>query len=233
MVSLLGTASGIDELIPRGKLLPGFDYYSPLLSVPGILRTDLSSIPADVPYLFADPNLVSLWQEKLREIRGFRIGISWSGRFGKGPWEQRNVPVHRFEALAQIPHVCFVSLQNAARPDELADLGKHIRVIDLGAEVDEAHGGFMDTAAVMKALDLVITCDTSIAHLAGALGVPVWVTLQFVPDWRWLLGRNDSPWYPTMRLFRQKQPGDWTGVFDEMEAALMEKVLGVEDGDNS
>ena len=105
-------------------------------------------------------------------------------------------------------------------------LTRRVGVVDFGEELDAEHGAFMDTAAIMMNLDLVITSDTSVAHLAGALGVPVWVALPFVPDWRWMLERSDSPWYPTMRLFRQKMRGDWAGVFQEIEAVLQEKIRG-------
>jgi hypothetical protein len=120
-----------------------------------------------------------------------------------------------------LPGVRLISLQKRASPDELsAASGNGPPIIDLGDDFDTASGPFMDTAAVMKNLDLVIACDTSVAHLAGALGVPVWLALPFVPDWRWLLDRSDSPWYPTMRLFRQKQPGNWASVFEDLQSAL-------------
>src|SRR4029434_1649904 len=107
-----------------------------------------------------------------------------------------------------------------ASRDELAEMGQRLPMVEIGTDIDETHGAFMDTAAIMMNLDLVITSYTSAAHVAGALGVPVWVALPFVPDWRWLLDRSDSPWYPTMRLFRQKKAEDWAGVFEEIEAAL-------------
>jgi hypothetical protein len=125
-----------------------------------------------------------------------------------------------FDSLAQIPGVRLISLQKG---DVRSALKDHPMILDLG-EFDTASGAFMDSAAIMMNLDLVITSDTSVPHLAGALGVPVWVALPFVPDWRWLLDRSDSPWYPTMRLFRQKKPGDWAGAFEEIEIALRERV---------
>src|SRR5439155_13514149 len=120
---------------------------------------------------------------------------------------------------AQVTGVQFISLQKGSGPELAAAKGR-VPVVDPGDNIDEANGAFMDTAAIMMNLDLVITSDTSIAHLAGALGAAVWVALPLVPDWRWLLDRSDSPWYPTMRLFRQKNPGDWAGVFKEMHTAL-------------
>jgi ADP-heptose:LPS heptosyltransferase len=119
-----------------------------------------------------------------------------------------------------------INLHKGEGRRELAEAQGQVSIFDPGEQVDTASGAFMDTAAIMKNLDLVVTSDTSIAHLAGALGVPVWLALPFVPDWRWLLNRSDSPWYPTMRLFRQKKRGDWAGVIEEIRAALTERVRG-------
>jgi len=147
----------------------------------------------------------------------------------------RDIPLECFERLSRLPGVRLVSLQGGAGREDFGagsgdprtthgseDARTAAPIVDLGSDVDTAHGAFMDTAAIMKNLDLVITSDTAVAHLAGALGVPVWVGLPFAADWRWLLGRSDSPWYPTMRLFRQKRRGDWQGVFEEIEAELRE-----------
>ena len=199
-----------------GDPLPAFDVHVPLLSLARILDTRLETIPHNVPYLFADPTLVTRWREKLSSITGLRIGINWHGREGHLLAQRRDLPLDRLAALGQVPGVRLISLQKGAGQNELA---RH-SILHLGDDVDTVHGAFMDTAAVMMNLDLVITSDTSVAHLAGALGVPVWVGLPFAPDWRWLLERSDSPWYPTMRLFRQKPRGDWQSVLSEMTAAL-------------
>jgi Flp pilus assembly protein TadD len=212
LVAILARCKGIDRLVPVGEPLPDFDFQCSLMGLPLSLGTTLDSIPRDVPYVYTDPALVALWRQKLIDLQGKRIGINWQGR---GSWRHRDIPIERFQAVAEIPGVSLISLQKGERPPK--------QVIDLG-EIDAAHGAFMDTAAIMINLDLVITSDTAVAHLAGALGVPVWVALPYVPDWRWLLKRSDSPWYPTMRLFRQKKPGDWAGVFEEIEAALRERV---------
>src|SRR5262245_17820041 len=242
---LLTSAAGIDRLIAKDSPLPTLDTHAPLLSLPGILQTRLETIPAEAPYLFADERLVEEWRERLEVIRGQRpevggprteavgtagpttrrpllVGINWRGREGRGPWAKRNVPVGCFESLARFRDIRFLRLQKEASQMELAEIGQRLPMVEIGTDIDETRGAFMDTAAIMMNLDLVITSDTSVAHLAGALGVRVWVALPFVPDWRWLLGRNDSPWYPTMRLFRQKEPGDWAGVFEEIETALSE-----------
>jgi Flp pilus assembly protein TadD len=224
---LLASYAGIDRLIGLGEELPAFDVHAPLLSLPGIFRSTLETIPAKVPYLCADQSLVESWREKLASVRGYRIGINWRGRAGVGSFVLRDIPLRSFQALAVLPGVRLISLQQGEGQEELASAGQQAPVLDLGENVDQEHGAFMDTAAIMKNLDLVITSDTSIPHLAGALGLPVWLALPFVPDWRWQLARADSPWYPSMRLFRQKRAGDWEGVFDELRIALEEKSMWV------
>src|SRR5262245_55500765 len=218
LVRLLASYEGIDELVPEGDALPAFDFQVPMLSLALVFATRVESIPATVPYLMANPALVAEWREKLQDINGFRVGINWRGRAGKRESRQLDIPVVLFSSLAQIPGVQLITLQKAPEGELIAHTPEP-RIIELG-DLDVEHGAFMDTAAIMTNLDLVITSDTSVAHLAGALGVPAWVTLQFVPDWRWLLERSDNLWYPTMRLFRQKKLGDWAAVFEEIEAEL-------------
>ena len=196
-----------------------FDYHCPLLSLPFALKTDKESIPAQVPYLFADPQRAKNWADRLGN-QGFKVGICWQGArtaidFG------RSFVAAEFLPLSQIPEVRLISLQKGEGEAQLTSLPAGMRVESLGDGFDTGPDAFLDTAAVMQHLDLIITSDTSIAHLAGALGRPAWVVLQHVPDWRWLLDRNDSPWYPTMRLFRQPKLDDWKGAFAEIEAALI------------
>jgi Flp pilus assembly protein TadD len=217
---LLASCGGIDRLIGFGEELPAFDVHAPLLSLPGIFKTTRETIPAEVPYLQADRGLIESWRARLASVRGFRIGINWRGRAGAGPFLLRDIPLACFAGLAAVPGVRLISLQQGEGRQELTGAGERVSIVDLGENIDQEHGAFMDTAAIMKNLDLVITSDTSIPHLAGALGVNVWLALPFVPDWRWRLDREDSPWYPTMRLIRQKRPGDWERVFGEMRAAL-------------
>jgi hypothetical protein len=219
-VPLLRTCSGIDQTLGANDRLPPLDYYIPLLSLPGVFKTDLETIPAHVPYLSADPALVDRWRTKLASIRGFRIGINWQGLPGNADFCLRDMPLESLTTLADISGVQLISLQKGAARDELLASPNRHRIHQLGPEFDETGGAFLDTAAVMRNLDLVITSDTSIAHLAGALAVPVWLGLPFVPNWRWLLDRPDSPWYPTMRLFRQKTRNDWTTVINEIRTAL-------------
>jgi tetratricopeptide (TPR) repeat protein len=224
LVKLLTNCCGVDRLIGYGEELPDFDVQSPLLSLPGILGTSLETMPSDVPYVDADPMLVTKWRERLDAIGGFQIGVNWFGSLGHDPSGQRNIPLEQFTTLAQNSAVRLVSLQKDKRAKN--DIGNcpNFAIVDFGDELDGANGAFMDSAAIMANLDLVITSDTSIAHLAGALGVAVWVALPHVPEWRWLLDRSNSPWYPTMRLFRQKKAGDWKGVFEEMEGAIQQRL---------
>jgi tetratricopeptide (TPR) repeat protein len=216
----------VDHLVPKGSSLSSFDVQAPLLSLPWIFKTTLETVPAEIPYLFAAPQLEEQWRARLQVLDGFKIGIVWQGNPTFPDDRRRSFRLVQFSRLAQMPGVRLISLQKGAGREELVGNGgpnwgdDHRAPVDLGEEVDTVHGAFMDTAAIMMNLDLVITSDTAIAHLAGALGVPVWVALPFVPDWRWLLDRSDSPWYPTMRLFRQQRPGDWEGVFEEIETAL-------------
>jgi tetratricopeptide (TPR) repeat protein len=219
---LLGSCRGIDRLVSAGQNPPPHDIQAALLSLPRILKTTMSSIPASVPYLSADAALIASWAEKLGERPPLRIGIHWHGRMGLGAFRKRDIPLEQFRPLTKLPGVQLVSLQKSSGiSPELASLG----VFDPGENLDSQGGAFMDTAAIMANLDLVISSDTSVPHLAGALGVPIWLTLPLVPDWRWLLDRGDSPWYPTMTLFRQPRAGDWTAVFHQINTALQEKLL--------
>jgi hypothetical protein len=211
-------------LVGQGDERPPFDVQAPLLSLPGIFHTALRDIPAAVPYLFADPGLVEHWRQELGGIAGFKIGIAWQGDPMYRSDRDRSIPVSRFEPLARCSGVRLLSLQKHDGVEQLHEVADRFPVIDLGSRLDEASGAFMDTAAVMMNLDLVVTSDTAIAHLAGALGAAVWVAIPFAPDWRWLLDRSDSPWYPTMRLFRQERRGDWQGVFRRIQAALGQQM---------
>ena len=223
LVPLLAVCPGIDRLIGCGDHLPAFDVHLPLLSVPRVLKTCLANIPADVPYLSAKAESIECWRQALAGAPGFKVGINWRGRPGPGNWTRRDVPLRLFASLAEIPTVRLVSLQKGAGPTEEQPAASQLSLWEPGPELDQ-NGDFTDTAGIMKNLDLVITSDTAVPHVAGALGVPVWVALPFVPDWRWMLDRGDSPWYPTMRLFRQKEPGDWAGVFSEIAAALRQRL---------
>jgi tetratricopeptide (TPR) repeat protein len=224
LVPLLTSCRSIDGLVASGSAPPPFDVQAPIMSLPRILKTSLSTVPAEVPYLWPDAKLEDAWRHQLSRHPGFKVGIVWQGSFVYTKNRQRSIPLSHFAPLARVEGVCLISLQKGFGSEQLRTVGDQFPVIDLGNQFDEHSGAFMDTAAIMKSLDLVITSDTSIAHLAGALEVPVWVALCFVPEWRWLLERADSPWYPTMRLFRQTKPGDWDGVFARMAIELSGRV---------
>jgi hypothetical protein len=223
---ILAGCPGIDELVVRGDPLPPHDVCAPLMSLPRLFQTRLDTIPATIPYLKADPALVEQWRRELAAFSGLKVGITWRGNPEHPNDRQRSIPLQEFAQLAGVPGVQLVSLQHGPGSEQLAGVAGHWRVSDLGGRLDEVAGPFMDRAAVMSNLDLVVACDTSIAHLAGALGVPVWVALPQVPDWRWQLGREDSPWYPTMRLFRQERQREWGPVFQDMARAVQQRLLG-------
>jgi Flp pilus assembly protein TadD len=211
LIRLLASNPAMPEMVPAGASIPGVDCVIPLLSLPA--RTAIS--PVEAPYLFADPDRVALWRACVGES-GFRIGITWQGFSGRFEDKGRSFPLRLFEALAS-PGVRLISLQKGEGEEQLPAAGFVVETLD---GLDAGPDAFLDTAAVMANLDLVITSDTSVAHLAGALGRPVWVALRSVPDWRWELERNDTSWYPTMRLFRQTDDGAWPPVFAAMRAAL-------------
>jgi Flp pilus assembly protein TadD len=220
LVKLLARCPHIDHLVPQGQPLPDYDVYAPLLTLPGFLDTAPETVPAQVPYVYADPDLVERWRGELGAVRAFKVGINWQGNPKYAGDRHRSIPLARFEALARVPGVRLYSLQKNHGSEQLAELAGKFPVEDLGSRLDETTGPFLDTAAVLKNLDLFITSDTAVAHLAGALGVPVWVALSTTADWRWMTERDDNPWYPTMRLFRQSKHMDWAPVFERMSAEL-------------
>ena len=222
--ALLGGRFPDVRVIGRDEPVPDFDYQCPLLSVPRALGTELNTIPARVPYLTADPAAVEGWSKRLPAGDGLRVGIVWQGNpDAERNWATgRSWPLEALEPLSRQPGVCLISLQTGRGMEQLASVDFADRVVSFGEDLDAGPHAFLDTAAILLNLDLLVTCDTSVAHLAGALGVPVWVALKHVPDWRWLLERSDSPWYPSMRLFRQPSHGDWTSVFGAMKSALGE-----------
>lgn len=224
LVPLLQRSPGIDRLIARGSPLPPFDASLPLLSVPGVLGATLESIPSDVPYVFPDDQLVEHWRNRLASFDGFKVGIAWQGS-PTMQWDRfRSIPLEQFAVLAAVDQVRLISLQKGLGTEQIEPLRDRFPLVDFNGQIDEQSGPFMDTAAIMKNLDLVVTSDTSIAHLAGSLGVPVWIALDYAAEWRWLTDREDSPWYPTMRLFRQTELGQWDGVFAKVAAALGQRV---------
>jgi tetratricopeptide (TPR) repeat protein len=211
----LRSAPGAVPVVAAGEALPAFDVWCPLLSLPHLLESDA---PAP-PYLTADADRVAAWRDRIG-AHGRRIGIAWQGNPAAAAERGRSVPLREFLPLAQVPGVRLISLQKHHGLEQLATVPEALRIETLDEDFDTGAGAFVDTAAVMQCLDMVITSDTSVAHLAGALGRPVWVALQHVPDWRWLLEGERCLWYPTMRLFRQKTRGEWGDVFARMAEVL-------------
>jgi tetratricopeptide (TPR) repeat protein len=218
LTDLLASLAGVAQLVEQGDTLPDFDYHCPLMSLPLVFNTTVSTIPAEVPYLRAPPSKVLEWKGRLGERNNLRVGIVWSGGFRADQpktWHvnrRRNIALAKLATL-KIPNVDFYSLQKGQPAEsELCDL----RAADWNGPglIDFTHllYDLSDTAALIANLDLVVSVDTSTAHLAGALGKPVWIMNRFDTCWRWLLNRTDSPWYPTAKLYRQPRPGDWESV---------------------
>ena len=214
-----------DEILPPKTAPETFDLHLPLASMPMVLGARPDSIPAEIPYLHAKPALAEAWRARIG-ARGFRIGLCWAGTFDPIQGLDRSFPLADCAALAALPGVRLISLQKVDGLEQLADLPAGMTVESLGEDFDAGPDGFVDTAAVMASLDLVISCDTATAHLAGALGRPVWTALKRYPEWRWGDKGEASPWYPTMTLFRQETAGAWEPVFAAMRARLAAQ-LGV------
>jgi hypothetical protein len=224
---LTGLFAGLQDvtLVARGAPLPRFDLHCPLLSLPRAFATELASIPAEIPYLSAEPARVEAWRRRL-PAGGFRVGIAWQGNPAARAERGRSAPLACFAPLAACPGVTLISLQKYDGLEQLEALPPGMAVTTLGEDFDAGPHALLDSAAVMMSLDLVISVDSVIGHLAGALGRPVWLALQAVPHWVWLTGRADSPWYPNARLFRQDRPGDWPELFARMAVALRATLAG-------
>ena len=199
-----------------------YDYHAHLMSLPRLFATRIDTIPWTQPYLAASGELVGKWRERIGSA-GLRVGVAWQGNPAFSEDHLRSVPLADYAPLA-LPGVRLISLQALRGLGQLCRLPEGMVVEDLGDEIGKNPDGLVEIAAAMASLDLVVTSDTAVAHLAGALGRPVWVALSSDPDWRWLTERRDSPWYPTMQLFRQKTPGDWSGVFQEIRGQLAGKL---------
>jgi tetratricopeptide (TPR) repeat protein/glycosyltransferase involved in cell wall biosynthesis len=212
LARLLATAPGVDEVVANDGELPSIAAHAALLSVMRLLGTTLETIPADVPYLGVDPSRVTRFEERLTAATGLKVGLVWAGNPIHGNDRHRSLQLTALAPLLAIKGARFFSLQKG----EAAAESLQTPIEDLGPDLKD----FADTAAAVSCLDLVITVDTAVAHLVGALAKPVWTLLPFAPDWRWLLDREDSPWYPTMRLYRQPSAGDWGSVIDRVAADL-------------
>ncbi|MFB2922299.1 tetratricopeptide repeat protein [Aerosakkonema funiforme] len=216
LVRLLKNVEGIDKVVAIGQTLPEFDVYIPLLSVPRLLGTTLETIPAKIPYI-----------APLKEVRFpldvsdgsyLKVGIVWAGNPKHLDDRKRSTSLQQFLPIFNISHITFYSLQKGPKAAEISEISLPINLVDLNSKIND----FADTAAVIAQLDLVITVDTAVAHLAGAMGKPVWVLLCYNPDWRWMSDREDTPWYPSVRLFRQNRSGDWQEVLERVAQTLTE-----------
>jgi hypothetical protein len=213
---LLATLKGAEQVFARGDPLPPFDEHCPVMSLPLAFNTTLDSIPADVPYLEPDKTDVCKWETILgpRDSRK-RVGLCWAGSPDHADDSERSLALSQLAPLAS-NNLVYYSLQKGSAAAQTPDAPPGMQLIDHTSQLID----FADTAALMANLDLVITADTAVAHVAGAIGKPAWVFLRYLSDWRWLLDRSDSPWYPTMRLFRQETRGDWKKPIERVARAL-------------
>ena len=212
------------ELVESWDRCPPFAAYCPLSGLPRLHGTTLDTIPGEIPYLHADPARAEVWRARLQDLLQpgtRRIGISWAGRPTHNNDHNRSISLDAFAPIAGMDGISLVSLQKGPAQQAIANYFDRAALLNLGAEISD----FVDTMAIIEALDLVVCVDTALAHLAGAMGKPVWILLPYAPDWRWLLGRSDSPWYPTARLFRQSNPGDWSSVVRRIAEALSKAGL--------
>jgi tetratricopeptide (TPR) repeat protein len=220
---LLSSCPGVDRIVAEGAAPPAFDVQIPLLSLPAVFGTTVATVPARIPYLAADPALAERWGSELRHYPGYKIGIAWQGNPNHRWDRHRSFALRRAGPLARLEGVRLISLQQVHGLDQLDNCGG-LPIVRLGDDLDGGAGAFMGAAAIMAHLDLVITVDSALAHLAGALGVPTWTVLAGIADWRWMVDRDDTPWYPTMRLFRQPEVGRWEPVFERMAAEITSRI---------
>ena len=239
LIRLVSRAWGVDQVLSENAPIPDFQLHCPLMSLPATLGIRLDTLPNHVPYVTADTQTLERWRPIIdrclaREAQGatvyrgepnrqLNIGIAWQGNSRNRVDRWRSFPLRHFAHLAAVPGVRLISLQKGEGTEQLAEISGQFSVVEV---TDGMSGGsqdcrdFLDTAAVIQQLDLVVTLESAVAHLAGSLGAKVWVALPAVADWRWMIGREDSPWYPSMTLFRQSSPGDWDGVFKRMALKL-------------
>ncbi|HTW94154.1 MAG TPA: tetratricopeptide repeat-containing glycosyltransferase family protein [Tepidisphaeraceae bacterium] len=214
VAKLAATVSGVTTVLQPRQPSPPFDFYCPLMSIPMGLGTTVDTVPANVPYLHADPQLTARWQNKIGGGPHRKIGLVWAGNPNHKNDRNRSIPFSLFLPLLDLKGIDFYSLQKGLAAGQAVGY----RIIDWTAELTD----FSQSAALIAQLDLIVCVDTAVAHLAGALGKPVWLLVPFVPDWRWLMEKETSDWYPTMRLFRQERMGKWESAIERVRAALTE-----------
>jgi hypothetical protein len=213
----LAGLDGVAAVVACGDRPSPFDLHCPLASLPLAMKTEVATIPADFPYLKASEPRMARWRSRLEAVPSPRIALTWSGRATHANDRNRSIALAQLEPLIAMPEFRFVSIQYEVRPADAERLARDPRITHIGNELAD----FADTAAVLALLDLLICVDTSVAHVAGALGRPAFVLLPFQPDWRWTLDPERTPWYPAARLFRQESPGDWSGVIERVRSALV------------
>jgi Tfp pilus assembly protein PilF len=222
LIGLFKDFQGIDRLIPKsteGVSPTDMDFYTPLLSLPAIFNTTLDTMPGTLPYLHADVDKTGYWRERLPG-NGFKVGIVWAGGAKNPNDRNRSCRLRQFESIANISGVRLIGMQKGKAAEQVKALPPGMVVINYGPELED----FTDTMGLIENLDLVIAVDTAVAHLVGAMGKPVWLVLTFAHHWPWLLNRTDSPWYLSMRIYRQKKKGDWASVFDRIGKDLQRQI---------
>ena len=215
LARLMTCIPGVAEVIPSGRPTPACDYHVPLLNLPRFLRTNFDNIPAEIPYLQPPPGIMTPTIHRSHGTK-LAVGIVWAGKPSHNNDKNRSTTLERFLCLADLPGVALYSLQKGLRTADIQTLGAQALVTDIGSRLSD----FAETALLLAQLDLIVAVDTAVVHLAGALGIPTFVVIPYTPDWRWLRGRDDTPWYPTLRLFRQPQPREWDSVFDRVRSAV-------------
>jgi ADP-heptose:LPS heptosyltransferase len=220
--ALLSRFPGVSQCLALSAgALPAFDMHCPITNLPLAFGTRLDTIPAEVPYLpLPSAEQTQVWERRLGPHDKLRVGLVWAGNAKHTKDHNRSIPLRSFARLLDETDATFVSLQKDPRPADKSGLLERTDIVDLTLHLND----FVDTAGLVNCLDLIITVDTSVAHLAAALGRPTWVLLPYTPDWRWLLNRDDSPWYPTMRLFRQSENRDWSEVLARARGALLRLI---------
>ena len=207
----------IEQLVADHDPLPDFDFHLPLMSLPRLFATTIETIPNQVPYLMPTSDLIEQWSQRLAVSSAeLKIGMVWSGSVHFPGNHERAMTLSKLEPLLELRGFRFYSLQKGPPSSQLSSLPARLSITDLGGEFAD----YADTAAAIMNLDLLLTVDTSVAHMGGALGRPTWVMLSRLPDWRWLRERSDSPWYPTMRLFRQQRLNDWPSLVSEVATEI-------------
>lgn len=224
LLPLLSGCAGVDGFTVAGAQVDGVHLHASLLSLPYLLGTTPQTIPVEAPYLFPAEERVEHWRQQLAGIRGLKVGLVWQGNAQHPEDRVRSIRLERFEPLAGISGVRLIGLQVGAGSEQVRDVAGRFDILDLASRMEQTPGALLDAAAVLRNLDLLISVDTALVHVAGALAVPVWMATPFSPDWRWLLDRDDSPWYPTLRLFRAPAPADWEPVIARMARALQTMV---------